>query len=105
MKYRPGSKSECNKCNFSADDSIDVKTHKMKKHLPQVSTSTRDNSVLAVMNEDISAIDVQEESDESSALVTLDESIKKKHIEPMCGQVFEEESDSMKPKQIVASSY
>ena len=104
VKYRPGSKS--------ADDSIDLKAHKRKKHaneglvvssiieLNKISTSTRDNSVSDLLNEDISAIELLDDSEETDTAGDMEESIKiKKFHCYMCQAGFVEESELTEHEQ------
>ena len=73
VKYRPGSKFSCNRCEYSANTSINMSAHKRIRHSnfmnnsssyfeaienTKVVTSTRDNSVVSILNEDTSVIDL-----------------------------------------------
>ena len=89
VRYRPGSnKFSCNKCDYDADDSSNMSTHRRishpndkKKSLPslEVITSTRDNSLIEIMNEDISIVDIDEKEDLKVAIpmLTLEEAVEK----------------------------
>ena len=83
IKYKPGSKIACNNCSFLTDDSLNFSTHRKTKHQkPIVKTSTRDNSVLNIMNEnmDLSAISMSNETIEKVPEITLEESAPKEEI-------------------------
>ena len=77
VKYRPGSKLSCNKCEFSSDTSSNMSTHKRDSHSNVMNnrssyfeaidntkaiTSTRDNSIVGILNEDISVIDLLDDT-------------------------------------------
>ena len=82
-----GSKISCQKCEFTADDSMNMSTHRKITHTNspkkkisygpteerEFVTSTRDNSVVGVMNENISIVEIISDSDELETSVPLEE--------------------------------
>ena len=67
LKFKPGSKLTCSKCDFSANTSANMSAHRNSAHNEQfisvgssnrLITSTRDNSIVSVLNEDVSAIEI-----------------------------------------------
>ena len=61
LKFRPGTKFACSKCDFSSNTSANMSAHRNSAHNDQFSggrvnrpiTSTRENSILSVLNEDV----------------------------------------------------
>ena len=89
VRYRPGSKLSCNKCDFSADDTSNMSMHKRITHaskrrivisnieMNEAITSTRDNTMSEVLNENISVTDLIEDNENTTAVprITLTESL------------------------------
>ena len=112
VKFRPGSKLACKKCDFAADDTSNMSTHNRithpgKKNISYVSieknevvTSTRDNSVVAIMDENISIEEINDEDEEPKPPVTLEEEVAEEQLPLshkfhcfLCQTGFEEEAD------------
>ena len=77
VKYRPGSKLSCNKCEFSSNTSNNMSAHKRNRHSnimintssyfeaienTKAVTSTRENSIVSILNEDTSVIDLLDDT-------------------------------------------
>ena len=81
VKFRPGAKFACNKCDFSSENTANLSTHRKALHLNNsriksgvTFSSTRDNSiVIDVMNEDLSVIDILDDTTEDDVRVSLNE--------------------------------
>ena len=76
LKFGPRTKLACNKCNFSSTTSANLSAHRKSAHTDIFSsglenralTSTRDNSIVDVLNEDVSAIELLEDSHSGSEI-------------------------------------
>ena len=96
VRYRPGSRLSCNKCDFSADDTSNMSMHKRITHeskrkivisnieMNEAITSTRDNTMSEVLNENISVTDLMDDNEDTKVVtkITLTESLTDEVIVP-----------------------
>ena len=89
VRYRPGSRLSCNKCDFSADDTSNMSMHKRITHeskrkivisnieMNEAITSTRDNTISEVLNENISVTELMDDNEDEKVVheITLTEDI------------------------------
>ena len=112
VKYRPGSKLSCHKCEFTADDTSNMSTHRKITHTnkkkiaylvtdqKEIITSTRDNSVVEIMNENVSTAGIISDSDDLEEEIKEEELIVSRKFHCfLCQAGFEEESDLTKHEE------